>query len=510
MTANIDLKLYWFLRKELNETYTVEELKNKMREYDIKGTSGNKSELEDKIIQFLEDKLRDSYGLQRNWTIPILKNKLQEHKLKVGGNKADLEIRLLNNILKLDESSEESQSKQKKQSIPKKIKEAVWNIYIGVDKRKGPCFTCGIELDITSFHAGHVQAEVNGGQLDEGNLRPICQSCNSSMGTMNLFKFKEKMDAVKNNASSSMLQQKSTEIIPDIFEIFKLEPISVNIPKSVIIPKPVELSINTPQPVKISEPVKPVELYIPQSVKIPETVIIPEIQQAELNKSPIIPKPVEEKPKEIIIPEIQQIELNRSHIVSEPSPKIEQDNDQKPIKQFLLSSLKSIISNVITPSAETKEWQTVASPSSTKESDRIVLINPIDVQTSIEVNEIIIYSAPSEYLHIRQIEIYDIHNNNIAPLSKVSQTSQYGKIFPVNKIIDYRLDTFNHTNNDNASISIKLNKTSIITKIIIYNRIDCCTERLRGAKMILYLNGSVVDEFILSDALFQIFDWNKK
>jgi len=37
-----------------------------------------------------------------------------------------------------------------------------------------------------SFHCGHVIAEKNGGSIEIANLRPICQSCNSSMGTTNM------------------------------------------------------------------------------------------------------------------------------------------------------------------------------------------------------------------------------------------------------------------------------------------------------------------------------------
>ena len=37
-----------------------------------------------------------------------------------------------------------------------------------------------------SFHCGHVIAEKNGGSIEITNLRPICQICNSSMGTTNM------------------------------------------------------------------------------------------------------------------------------------------------------------------------------------------------------------------------------------------------------------------------------------------------------------------------------------
>jgi len=56
------------------------------------------------------------------------------------------------------------------------------------------CYCCDIEaLHITkSWHCGHVIAEHNGGLLEVENLRPVCGSCNSSMGTQNLYDYMEK------------------------------------------------------------------------------------------------------------------------------------------------------------------------------------------------------------------------------------------------------------------------------------------------------------------------------
>jgi 5-methylcytosine-specific restriction endonuclease McrA len=55
---------------------------------------------------------------------------------------------------------------------------------------KTKCLCCKI-TDITqlSFNCGHIIAEANGGDTIVSNLRPICQNCNSSMGTMNMNDF---------------------------------------------------------------------------------------------------------------------------------------------------------------------------------------------------------------------------------------------------------------------------------------------------------------------------------
>ena len=40
-----------------------------------------------------------------------------------------------------------------------------------------------------SFNCGHIIAEANGGKVIVSNLKPICQNCNSSMGTKNMDDF---------------------------------------------------------------------------------------------------------------------------------------------------------------------------------------------------------------------------------------------------------------------------------------------------------------------------------
>ena len=54
---------------------------------------------------------------------------------------------------------------------------------------KGECFCCQSELDKTDFHTGHIIAEFEGGKIEINNLEPICGSCNSSMGIMNMNEF---------------------------------------------------------------------------------------------------------------------------------------------------------------------------------------------------------------------------------------------------------------------------------------------------------------------------------
>jgi len=80
--------------------------------------------------------------------------------------------------------------KYKKKPISSTLKRLVWNHHIGEMVGKTKCLCCRLtEITQLSFHCGHVLAEVNGGGTTLSNLRPICQNCNSSMGTKNMNAF---------------------------------------------------------------------------------------------------------------------------------------------------------------------------------------------------------------------------------------------------------------------------------------------------------------------------------
>ena len=102
----------------------------------------------------------------------------------------------LDNIKKLPEIKQkeikDKKPKTKKKSISATIKKLVWNTNIGEDIGKAKCLCCK-STDITqlSFNCGHIIAESNGGDTIVSNLRPICQNCNSSMGTKNMNDFME-------------------------------------------------------------------------------------------------------------------------------------------------------------------------------------------------------------------------------------------------------------------------------------------------------------------------------
>ena len=93
-------------------------------------------------------------------------------------------------IRKEKEKEKERIIKKKKKPISSTIKRLVWNSHIGEEIGKAKCLCCKI-TDITqlSFNCGHIIAESNGGELIVSNLKPICQNCNSSMGTKDMNEF---------------------------------------------------------------------------------------------------------------------------------------------------------------------------------------------------------------------------------------------------------------------------------------------------------------------------------
>ena len=79
-----------------------------------------------------------------------------------------------------------------KKTIPKILKDLTWEKWVGDHIAKTKCLCCGVnDIKMNSFHCGHVVAEADGGPTTVENLRPICATCNLSMRTQNMVKFKE-------------------------------------------------------------------------------------------------------------------------------------------------------------------------------------------------------------------------------------------------------------------------------------------------------------------------------
>jgi hypothetical protein len=135
-----------------------------------------KEQLSDKIITKLE-----------------IKNKNLEIRNKNLENENEyLKSRIKSNQITQNNKCTKTQ-KYKKKKIPKNIRNIVWDTHMGADFKRGICCCCGVEpITFVNFQCGHIESEVNGGETHVDNLLPICQSCNGSMGSMNLNEYKEK------------------------------------------------------------------------------------------------------------------------------------------------------------------------------------------------------------------------------------------------------------------------------------------------------------------------------
>ena len=73
--------------------------------------------------------------------------------------------------------------------IPDKLRELVWTSYYN-NIGQVICPLCEYNLIHPGhFHCGHITSQYNGGQTELDNLKPICGSCNLSMGTHNMKSF---------------------------------------------------------------------------------------------------------------------------------------------------------------------------------------------------------------------------------------------------------------------------------------------------------------------------------
>ncbi len=140
---------------------------------DIANKFGTPLKLNDKIISF-------------NWMTPLDVNKIIFYMLIL----YDTQLKNINSGSKAGISTKTKKRTYKKKSIPITLKRKVWDFWIGESVGKTKCLCCKL-TDITqlNFSCGHIISESDGGPLSVQNLKPICGSCNSSMGTQNMNDF---------------------------------------------------------------------------------------------------------------------------------------------------------------------------------------------------------------------------------------------------------------------------------------------------------------------------------
>jgi hypothetical protein len=119
----------------------------------------------------------------------IIRKEEFKKKTTATASTKDVVMKDVSNVSNASDDAIETKKKKKK-AIPATIKRLVWNTNIGEMIGKSKCLCCN-STDITqmSFNCGHIVAEANGGDTIVSNLKPICQNCNSSMGTKNMDEF---------------------------------------------------------------------------------------------------------------------------------------------------------------------------------------------------------------------------------------------------------------------------------------------------------------------------------
>lgn len=74
-------------------------------------------------------------------------------------------------------------------TIPKTLRIDIWETYIG-KIYESKCFCCKTkDIQQGNFECGHVKSIKDGGGTTIENLRPICSTCNRSMGRKNMYDF---------------------------------------------------------------------------------------------------------------------------------------------------------------------------------------------------------------------------------------------------------------------------------------------------------------------------------
>ena len=173
--------------------------KTKQAENSLEELEKQKQEIEKKMIEEIERQKQQQMDIERQkqQQTDIEIQKQQQTDIEIQKQQqTDIEIQKQQQEeteRQKQQQEEKAELKRKKHSIPKKVKDDVWNTYIGVDINRHRCLCCKkTVISNRDFHVGHVLSEIKGGTQEINNLRPICPSCNHSMGAENMVDYVKK------------------------------------------------------------------------------------------------------------------------------------------------------------------------------------------------------------------------------------------------------------------------------------------------------------------------------
>jgi len=100
----------------------------------------------------------------------------------------DYNIMPISDSIEKELEEEVMKIRKNRNSIPSAVKKNIWRNHFG-DNFRGNCFCCKNRIMRDNFEAGHYVSVANGGDDSLANLRPLCFSCNRSMGEENMEDF---------------------------------------------------------------------------------------------------------------------------------------------------------------------------------------------------------------------------------------------------------------------------------------------------------------------------------
>jgi hypothetical protein len=142
----------------------------------------------------------------------------------------DFLLNLVSSSFNLNDIKKQDNNKTTRKSIPQTLRFAVWNKYFE-KKTEDKCLCCKyMPLYITNFDCGHIISHKHGGTIHIDNLKPICRTCNLSMGAMNMNDFISKygFDNINTTLHKTNENNYNSEAIKDIKGIKDIKDIEDN------------------------------------------------------------------------------------------------------------------------------------------------------------------------------------------------------------------------------------------------------------------------------------------
>lgn len=137
-----------------------------------------------------EDVLR---GHMAGWAKDLASKDLKTawENRKAGGDDDEREYLFVEATDELDRIKIPAEDLPPRKSPPPQVRARVWTSAFG-GAEVGICDCCREKISVEAWECGHVLAAASGGKDTADNLRPVCRTCNRSMGTMHMDEFKKR------------------------------------------------------------------------------------------------------------------------------------------------------------------------------------------------------------------------------------------------------------------------------------------------------------------------------